>query len=175
MDEVIKGIYIFLSKVSENFVLPENIYLGYQNEGSVNNDNFIIFYIIGKDIKSTPVYKDNIIDNQITYKNIAYVDFQVDVYGDNSLDVISKLEAYLNSRAANDFFKKNNINMSTFINQPVLNLSNILDNKNFTQRYTSRFTLFTNYDLTIDYDYFNYDEFKENFKLYLVQNNKIIN
>ena len=172
MEQTLQGIYLLLTQ--NGFIDNNNIFRSYQNEGSVSPDNFIIFQIIGKSIKSTPVYKDDVINNKITYKNIAVLSVQADFYGELALDAVSQIEAYVNSRAANDYFKQNNILLSTYNNEQVQNLTGILDNKNYVSRYVLRFNLFSNYDLTVDQDYFDETEFNDNFTIYYVQNNTVI-
>lgn len=174
MEQIQQAIYLFIKEVSKNLLNDKYIFRANQNVGSVGKNDFIIYTILGKNILSTPVLKNKIDENLVNYDNINLVNIQVDFYGETSLEISSIAESYLNSRAANDFFKQNNLKVSTYICEPMVNMTAVLDNKNFVNRYVLRFTLFSNFSIDIHQTFFDNNEFNENFNVYLVQNDKVI-
>ena len=174
MEQIQQSIYLFLKYISKDYVNDKNIFRANQNVGSVGKKDFIIYTILNKNILSTPAITDKIDEDLVNYNNINFVNIQADFYGENSLQVASICENYLNSRAANDFFNKNNLKISTYICEQMINMTNVLDNKNYVERYVLKFSIFSNFEINVEQTYFNHDEFNENFNVYLLQNNKVI-
>lgn len=126
------------------------IFRGRQNNYVIpaNGKYVIITDLIDENRILNPMSTWDLLNEVETYNTLLATDFQVDFYGDNSLDNSRKFQLLMNGNYANNYFLDNNYPCSVYKVKDIINMGDLVGRDMYLARYSIRFSLFNNQTVT---------------------------
>lgn len=139
-----KAIKQLLLKLISDYYSTDNIFQGFLNNWTLpKHNNFIVISKIDSGSVGQPQHYYDKTNEITTYNNLDYTQFQIDFYGVNANLAAKKIRLAIQSRYATNFFY-DGYGYSVYKTEEVKNLTNLLDQGEYVDRYIIKFSLFDN-------------------------------
>lgn len=147
-ENIFKGLVSFVKNNSDITL----VFQGLQNRVALPNQDCAIITFINKSIKSTPVSEIDFDESEETIGSQVFSTYQLDVYGENSYDNISRLRTLFSHEKNIKHFK--NYGFAPIISTNVRNLTgSTIINEEYFKRYSIDLTISYRDDTSIDIEF----------------------